>query len=298
MSASAHKIVAALAVAAVTALCAPVATAEPRAVTASATIDGQNVAAAATGQPLSLYPGNSVDVSVNMTNSGPNTVEMTQVQLVGRVLGLTFFSYASTIDVNLAPGTSGTVHYRLDMSDLKRQATGLINGQLIIRDSTRHALVVVPTATDVRGSLLSVYGVFGLALLVLTVLSLVDAALALARHKDSPNRWLRGLRLMTPGVGIGLVLAFTASVVRWWVPRTETWLLVAGLTAAAFFAIGYFSPNPEGSHADDDTELEETDDLADAIGPDARDSNAEDLDTAVGANTGLPADNDLSVLAD
>ena len=42
----------------------------------------------------------------------------------------------------------------------------------------------------------------------------------------SANRWRRGLRLLTPGIGIGLVLVFSASVARWWVPRTE--LMAAG----------------------------------------------------------------------
>jgi peptidoglycan/LPS O-acetylase OafA/YrhL len=104
---------------------------------------------------------------------------------------------------------------------------------------------------DVRGSLWSVYGLLGLALLVLTALATVDAAIAIARHKDSQNRWRRGLRLLTPGIGIGLVLAFTASVARWWVPSTRLWLLVAGITAVTFFVLGYFSPTPENEDEDD-----------------------------------------------
>ena len=47
---------------------------------------------------------------------------------------------------------------------------------------------------------------------------------------------MRGVRLLTPGVGVGLVLLFTATVVRVWVPRTPVWLVIAAGTAAAFFA--------------------------------------------------------------
>jgi hypothetical protein len=109
--------------------------------------------------------------------------------------------------------------------------------------------------SDVRGSLLSVYGLFGIALLVLTVLASIDAGLAIRRHRLSGNRWLRGLRLLTPGVGVGLVLLFTATVVRLWVPRTPVWLIIAAGTAAAFFALGYFTPTPDGQHgADEDAE--------------------------------------------
>ncbi|MBV8929300.1 MAG: hypothetical protein JO152_09270 [Mycobacteriaceae bacterium] len=256
-------------IAAATVLSGSAGAAPPQSITASATIDGHDVGAAATGAPLALYPDRSVEAAVDLTNHGQNSVEISEVQLVGRVLGLTFFSYATTIDVTLAPGASTTVRYVLDLADLKRQATGLLGGELIIRDRNHTAVAVVPTVTDVRGSLLSVYGVFGLALLVLTMLALGDAAFAFARHKASANRWRRGLRLMTPGIGIGLVLAFTTSVARWWVPRTSLWLLIAAVTAAVFFALGYFSPTPEPSPTDDETEVLDSDEIDDAAAEDA-----------------------------
>jgi hypothetical protein len=136
-----------------------------------------------------------------------------------------------------------------------------------MRDSAGDSVATVPTVTDVRGSLLSVYGVFGMALVVLTVLALVDAAIAIARHRSSASRFRRGLRMLTPGIGIGLVLAYSASVARLWVPRTGLWLLVAGITAAVFFALGYFfTPTPEHARADD-TEFD--DELDHAVDDDA-----------------------------
>jgi multisubunit Na+/H+ antiporter MnhG subunit len=168
------------------------------------------------------------------------------------VLGLTLFSFATGVELTVPPGASGTVHYQLDLNDLKHQATGLIDTELIVRNHARDQVAVVHMVADVRGSLWSVYGLLGLALLVLTALATVDAAIAIARHKDSQNRWRRGLRLLTPGIGIGLVLAFSASVVRWWVPSTRLWLLVAGVTAVAFFVLGYFSPTPENEDEDED----------------------------------------------
>ena len=257
-------------------LAGPVAAAQSEVETAAATINEHDVAAAATGEPLRLYPGESVDVVVDLVNHGDRPVQITQVQLDGRVIGLTFFSYATSVDLTVAPGARDTVRYRLDLTGLKGQATGLLGAELIIRDRAGDAVAVLPTVIDVRGSLRSVYGFFGMALVVLTALALADAALALARHRLSANRWQRGLRLLTPGIGIGLVLAFSASVARWWVPSTGVWLLVAGLTAAAFFALGYFSPTPYLSHLDDATDLEDTDlddtDLDDIA----------DLDVAVG----------------
>ena len=102
-----------------------------------------------------------------------------------------------------------------------------------------------------------------------TVYSLSEVA----RHKDSQNRWRRGLRMLTPGIGIGLVLAFTASVARWWVPSTHVWLLTAGITAATFFVLGYFSPTPDED--DDDVEAgpdEDNDDTAVVAATDADDA--------------------------
>lgn len=68
--------------------------------------------------------------------------------------------------------------------------------------------------TDVRGSLISVYGLFGIALAVLTALALLDAALALARHRLSRTAGSEGCGCWHPGSGIGLIVAFSASVAR------------------------------------------------------------------------------------
>jgi hypothetical protein len=230
-------------------------------VTVHATVDGHDVAIDASAPPIPLYPDRTVDIAIDVANHGKDPIDIATVQLVGRVLGLTFFSFATGVELTVAPGASGTAHYKLDLTDLKHQATGLIDTQLIVRDHTRNALAVVHMVADVRGSLWSVYGLLGLALLVLTTLATVDAAIAIARHKDSQNRWRRGLRLLTPGIGIGLVLAFTASVARWWVPSTGTWLLASGVTAAIFYVLGYFSPTP-GDDAEDDIDLEPDDDTA------------------------------------
>jgi hypothetical protein len=282
-----RRVGAALAVVAAAAvICGPAAIAEPQGVTASATLDGHDVAAGATGDPLPVYPNKNVEFALTVTNHGQNFVQITDVQFIGRVLGLAFFKYATTVDINLAPGATATVNYHLDMTDLKRQATGLVVSELIVRDQAGNNLAVVPTVADVRGSLFSVYGVFGVALLVLTTLALIDAALALARHKGSTNRWWRGLRLLTPGIGIGLVLAFTASVARWWAPRTEWWLVAAGVTAAVFFLLGYFSPTPDRSDADDDVdEFGETDELEAPIDDGPTVEEARNLDDASAQET-------------
>jgi hypothetical protein len=221
-------------------------------VTMSASVDGRDIASASINDPLPLEPGRAANVSVELTNGTSEPVVIRRIVLRGKVLGLTFFTYASSLDFTVAPASTGVLTYRLDLTDLGAQATGLIKGELSAIDSTGVPVASVRTITDVRGSLISVYGLFGIALVVLTALGLVDAALAIARRRLSTNRWKRGLRLLAPGVGIGLILAFTASVARLWVPDTGQWLLIAALTAAGFFALGYLSPTPEDDSLSDD----------------------------------------------
>jgi hypothetical protein len=253
----------------------PSAGAQADLVTASATIGGRDVAAARSGQPLRLYPDQSVEVIVELANHGTQPVHVRRVELTGRVLGLKFFSYATMIDAVVPPGGSDTVRYELDLTGLRGQATGLIAGELAVVDTAGNRVVTISTVTDVRGSLISVFGLFGIGLAVLTVLAIVDAALAISRHRLSANRWHRGLRLLTPGLGIGLVLGFTTSVTRLWLPNTGLWLLIAGGTAAAFFAVGYVSPTP---HEELDTADVETDVEPDSDEPDSEESETEMAD--------------------
>jgi hypothetical protein len=229
--------------------------------TVSATVDGRDVAAASATDPLRLDPGESVEVAVELTNHGTEAVDVRRVALTGRVVGLTFFSYATSTQFSVEPDATDTLRYRLDLIGLDGQATGLIGGALTVMDTDGNAIASIPTVTDVRGSLISVYGLFGIALAVLTVLAVLDAAFGIAKHRLSANRWQRGLRLLAPGVGIGLVVAFSASVARLWVPSTGLWLVLAGLTAAVFFTLGYFSPTP---HYEEDEDLDEDEDLLDA----------------------------------
>lgn len=152
-------------------------------------------------------------------------------------------------------GATETVTYVLDLTGLDGQATGLINGNVAVIDDSGATIADLPTVTDVRGSVVSVYGLFGLALAILTVLAIVDVALAIGRGRLPLNRWRRGLRLLTPGIGLGLVLVFTLSVARVWVPTTERWITVAAAFAVGFFILGYLTPTPAEDDEDDDEDI-------------------------------------------
>lgn len=239
---------------------APV-TAEPQGVDMSATIDDRDIAETSATEPLRLQPNSTIRVAIALTNNSDGALHIRRVDLAGHVLGLTFFSYSTAVELTIAPGRSEALKYRLELTGLEGQATGLIVADLAVIGEDGAPIASIPLDTDVRGSLYSVYGLFGIALAVLTALAIADAALAIARHRLSTNRWQRGLRLLAPGIGIGLIFGFTASVLRWWVPDTGLWLAVAGVAAAVGFLLGYCSPTPEVEDVAPTEEFDETADV-------------------------------------
>jgi hypothetical protein len=223
----------------------------------SATVNNHDVSSSTPADPIRLVPGEYIDVTLRVANRGPRAIEVRHVEFTGRVLGLVFFNYLAAVNLEVDPGTVGTVDFRPELSGLRGQAVGLIRGDVAVTDGNENRLASTPMVSDVRGSLVSVYGFFGLTVLILTALASLDAGIAIARQRLSDNRWLRGMRLLTPGIGVGMLLLFTASAFRLWVPTTHVWLTVAALMAAAFFATGYLSPTPSIGDEDD-----EFDDLA------------------------------------
>lgn len=240
----------------------PAAAAE--AVQVVATINGQDVAGASQSNPVRLDPQTAANVDLTITNGSSEALNISSVALSGSVLGLNFFAFQTSVGIVVAPGETQSIDYSLDMSGLDSQATGLINGTLVVNSDGGNAVGQLSTVIDVRGSIISVYGLFGLALAILTVLALLDVALAIARNRLPLNRWRRGMRLLTPGIGIGLVLVFTLSAIRVWVPTTERWLVVAAGFAVGFFILGYLSPTP----GPDEDELEEDELEEDELGED------------------------------
>lgn len=236
----------------------------------AATINGQDVATASGDHPVQLDPNHDAQVAISLTNNTASSVDVGATDLTGHVLGLTFFDYHTSVALTVAPGQTQTLAYTLDLSGLDGQATGLINGALRVQANGGTVVADLPTVVDVRGSLLSVYGLFGLAIAILTALAIVDTALAMARHRLPVNRWRRGMRFLTPGIGIGMVLVFTLSALRVWVPTADTWLLVAGGFAIGFFVLGYVTPTPVTAEDDEDQELEDAETAAAAAAPTTR----------------------------
>ena len=224
-------------------------------VSMSARINGTPAASSTQENPVNLSPDHHASVSLQVADSTGTPLTITTVRIEGTVIGLTFFSYDTSVNLRVRAGT--TLHFALDTSGLGGQAVGLIPGSVKLLDARHDVVASQSMVTDVHGSLISVYGLFGLALLILTILAFADVLLAIARHRMSPNRWRRAVRFLTPGIGLGLVLVFTLSALAVWIPSPGTWLVTVVVSAVVFFVLGYLSPTPRATEEDDD-DLDET----------------------------------------
>ena len=218
----------------------------------TATVDGVPVGASTESRPIRLSPRQEATLSVEVTNDGTEPLDVRIVRLEGKVVGLSFFAYDTAVGLRVAPGQSGSRRFLLDLGGLDGQATGLIPGAVKLLDADRKVLAEEGGVVDVRGSLRSVYGIFGLGVAFLTALSFLGALVGLARHRLPPNRWRRALRFLTPGLGLGLLLNFTLSATRVFVPTPGRWLTIVVVSAAVLFGLVYLTPAPDTGEDDED----------------------------------------------
>lgn len=210
-----------------------------------ATIDGRDIASATSGSPVPLHAGRDAAVTLTVRNDGAEPVDIRAVRLDGRVLGMSFFTFSSRIDLVVEPGTTQVRQIDLDLGDLGDQATGLIPGTVSLVGRDRAVVSERPVATDVRGSLLSPYGVFGLIVGAVTLVLALSLLWEIARLRLPANRWRRAVRFLAPGFGLGFTATFTLSATRVLNPSASAWVpLVLGCGLAAFLA-GYLTPAPD-----------------------------------------------------
>lgn len=212
-------------------------------------LGGVEVTTATSNAPVRLSPNEGTELLVKIVNTGAAPIQIDAVRLEGKVIGLPFFSYRTTVKMTLQPGEEGTRSIPLDLSELGGQATGLIPSRLSLLGPgpDRQVLATQPFVVDVRGSLWSVYGLFGLMVAALTALLTIGVAVSLARRQLPANRWQRAMQFLPAGLGLGFTVTFTLSATRVLSPSAELWVpLVLGCGALAF-VLGYLSPGPEES---------------------------------------------------
>jgi len=209
-------------------------------VTIDATVDGKPVGKG----ELLLDPERSSQIGITVHNGADTIQHVKTVRVSGSALALTFFAYDTIVPFDVPPKQSVTRTFTLDLADLGSQAIGLLPTEVAVVDTNRDVLVSVGATGDVRGSMWSVYGVFGLAVLVLTALSWAGALLALARHRLPANRWQRAMRFLPAGIGTGLVAVISLSVLRLMAPSPVAEIPFILVAAAAALVLGYLTPHP------------------------------------------------------
>ena len=225
------------------------------AVTLTGSINGQPLSTSSQSNPVRLYPLRPTNIVVTVHNDTSSPVHVATVRLSGEVIGLTFFAFDNSVAFTVPPSSSATNRFSIPLVGLSGQATGLIDGSLSVLNPGQQVVASQGFVVDVRGSLASVYGVFGLAIALLTVFAFALVLLELARHGLPANRFRRGLYFVVPGLGLGLVLVFTLSATRVLVPSVGHWVPLVIVSAVIFFVIGFLTPDPR-IEEDEDAPLE------------------------------------------
>jgi hypothetical protein len=213
----------------------------------SVTVDGRDPAGATADTAVPLRPGAGAAVRLSVENPGPAPLEVRALRLEGRVLGLTFFSFVSEVPMTVPAGGRSERNLRIGLEDLRGQATGLVPARLTLLGPGRRSLGTTEFVADVRGSVNSAYGVFGLVVAALTAMFLAGLALEIARLQLPANRWRRATRFLAAGAGVGLTLTFTSSALRVLSPGAGTWVPLVLTCAGIAFVLGYVTPRHEAS---------------------------------------------------
>jgi hypothetical protein len=213
-------------------------------------VNGQPVATSSDAHPVRLQPRTPARVKVTVT-AGASELRISTVKFQGDVMALPLFSYDSAVSLVVPPHETKSVTFIVTLAGIGNEATGLVDANFSLLSAGGATVASQSGVTDVNGSIGSLYGLFGLAVLLLTVTSLAFGLIALARHQLSQNRWVRAVRFFIPGFGVGLVLIFTLSAFRLFDPGNSHWLPLLVICSAVGLFGGFLTPAPDEEEFDD-----------------------------------------------
>ena len=220
-------------------------------VTFTASVNGQPAFLSSDAHPTQLFPAKPAAIHITVVNHDSSTLHVAAVRFEGQVLSLPLFSYDTAINLVVPADHTKTLTFPLVLTGVGSQATGLVVASLTLLRANGSTIAAQSLVTNVHGSLDSIYGLFALVVLALTIVSLATALLAMARHTLPQNRWLRGLRFLVPGFGIGLILTFTLSAFHVFTPGPGHWLPLLIVPSATGLALGFLTPAPDEEEYDD-----------------------------------------------
>lgn len=235
---------------------------EQTATSVTARVDGQPTANASAKRPIRLDPRRESTIDVTIQNGAKKKITVSRVRLTGQLLGIDFLTYDLRTNIVVDPGATRNVTVPVEFFDLERQSTGYLRARVAILGDNREMLASTPFIVDVRGSWRSTSAVFALAILALTACSIGGNVIGWRRRTLPVSRVRRGVRFATSGLGAGLVITVSFSILRLFPFPTAAWVALLIVPAAVAFGVGYLltmSPPTEefdGSEADlEDDEL-------------------------------------------
>jgi hypothetical protein len=230
-------------------------------------IGASSLEASDSADPVVLDPKHSSVVHVEVNNDTNVPTSVHTLRLNGTVAGLDFFAFETTLPIDVAPHADEVRDIPLDLAALDGQAVGLLPATFQVLDANRHVIASDDGVVDVRGSIASVYGVWGIVAAILTAIQLAQLSVALANHRLPRNRWRRALRFAALGASFGTLIVFALSAARVMAPYATVWAPVVGGTALVLFTIGWFSPAGYDDEDEDDEERENVAPVDDFVPP-------------------------------
>lgn len=196
-------------------------------------------------RPLEVDAAQPQRFKISVQNSTASEIHVTMVSFEGKVVGIPVFRCEGLLSLLALPGESVSQEFDMSADCLQNQATGLMTASVSVYGVDKSLLTSWPLTLSVKGSLRTIYGLFGIALAGLTILSILGGLVALARHRLSPNRWSRAMRFAFPGIGLGFTIVFALAAGNVAVPTATMWIPVVGACFALLGLFGYFSPRPD-----------------------------------------------------
>jgi len=240
-----------LAAAALALVPATAANGAPGPVQVTIAVNGQPAVTSSDGRPAQIYPRRPAQIAVRIVNDGSAPVSIGTVRFEGSVLDLPLFSYDTAVGLVVPANATRSISFPIDMDGIGTLATGLIVSTVSLIGTDGYTVASQSVVTKVHGSFFSIYGFFALAVLALTISSLVIALIMLFRHRLPQNRWLRGVRFFVPGFGVGLILTFTLAAAGLSAPGPGHWLGLVVIPSVAGLALGLLTPAPDEDEFDD-----------------------------------------------
>jgi hypothetical protein len=222
------------------------------------TINDRPVEGATSNDPVRLEPDEPTTIGLTVTNDGPTDLRIERVRMSGTSVGLTLIAYDIPVPLDVPAGTEQEVEIPLVLFDLDRQAVGLVPGTVSIYDDTGTVVASESFTLDVRGSVTSVMGLFGMVILLATLLSLAIIARHIASRTLPASRFRRALRFGLTGVGIGLTIVIALAGLRVAAPEGAIWGPFALIPGIVGFLLGFISPGVLKIEEDEVDEARET----------------------------------------